>query len=109
MPVSKDVPIEEGKLKDNRTKLWTKNVHRFEEFREFGIALPQDLFVRDDLRNFDGEYEAFGSSRGPVGNRSSGRACVKCRVHLDRVKVFGVEPQVFGGSQPFRIKRPLPA
>ena len=32
VPVSKQVPSEEGKLENNRPKLWAEDVHRFQEF-----------------------------------------------------------------------------
>src|SRR5260221_8650436 len=43
--------------------------------------------MRDDLRNFYGEYEVIGSSGGPVVDRASRRTSVESRIHFDRSKL----------------------
>src|SRR6266850_905150 len=64
--------------------------------------------MRNDLRNFDGEDEAVGSSGVPVVDRVSRRTAVKRRVHFDRIKMFCVECEVVGGSHSLRIERTYP-
>src|SRR6266850_1785330 len=82
--------VEEGKLKHDRTKFWSKNVHRFHELFEFRIAVNQCFFMRNDLRNFDGKYEVVRSSGGPIVDRARRRTSVERRVHFDRSELRGV-------------------
>jgi|SRR6267142_52270 len=56
-----------------------------------GTRSPIDFLVRDDLGNFDGEYESFrGSSAAIVYGASRGTA-VERRVHLYGMEVFRVK------------------
>jgi hypothetical protein len=53
MPVRKDTSTEKRKLEDDAAKLQTKDIHRFQELRNFGVAVHEHLVVHDGLRNFD--------------------------------------------------------
>src|ERR1700730_6394918 len=75
---------------------------------EIRIAIHQYLFMRDDLRNFDGKDEMFRSSGCPVGNGARGRARIECRVHLDGVEAFCVKGDVVGRSHALRVEGALP-
>ena len=55
MSITKDAPIEERKLKHYRTKLWPEDTHRIEKLLQVHIAVSENLFVCDGLRNFDRE------------------------------------------------------
>jgi len=109
MPISKDAAAEERELKNDRAKLFTQDIHRFQELRNFGIAVHQHFVVRDGLRNFDRKHEAIRRSSIPVFNRASGRTCVESRVNLDGVKSFGIEPEVVGRLHASRIEGAVPA
>src|SRR2546429_6389563 len=43
--------VEQRELKDDRTKFWTKNIHRFHELFEFRVAVYQRFFVRKDRKS----------------------------------------------------------
>src|ERR1700682_2691879 len=94
--VANDARAQKGNLKNNRTKPWAEDIHRIEKLLEVSSAVHKHFLVRDDLRNFDGEYKSLGSSSGPVVDRASRRTSVKRRVHLDRMKMFRVECEVVG-------------
>ena len=78
MAVAQHRTIEEWKLKHDWTKLLTEQVHCFKELSKLGSAVHQNLLMRDDLRHFDRENEAFGSSGCPVAHSPRRRARVKC-------------------------------
>src|SRR6266480_2853034 len=63
----------------------------------------------DDLRNFDREYETFGSSGGPVVDRARRRASVEGRVHLDCRKLSRIVTEKIAWLQAPRIERTFPA
>src|SRR5450755_1120857 len=109
MPISKHAFREERKLKNDRSKLWTQDIHRFQELRNLSIAVHQHFIVRDGLWNFDREHEGLRRSSIPVFNCASGRTCVESRVHLDGVKSFGVEPEVVRRLRASRIEGAVPA
>jgi hypothetical protein len=77
MSVAKNAWIEKGKLKDNRTKLRAEDTHRIEELLQVSSAVSQNFFVRDDLRNFDGEYEFPRCSSAPIVYGASRGTAVK--------------------------------
>src|ERR1700730_755853 len=108
MPIWKDAAAEKRELEDDRAKLSTEDIHHFYELCNFGIAVYQHFAVRNGLRNFDREHEAFRRSSIPIFNRASGRTCVESRVNLDGVKSFGIEPEVVGGLHASRIKGAVP-
>src|SRR6266436_3682440 len=63
----------------------------------------------DDLRNFDREYEAFGSSGGPVVDRARRRASVEGRVHLDGGKLSRIVREKIAWLHAPWIERTFPA
>ena len=63
----------------------------------------------DDLRNFDREYETFGSSGGPVADRARRRASVEGRVHLDCRKLSRIVTEKIAWLQALWIERTFPA
>src|SRR5947207_9781660 len=63
----------------------------------------------DDLRNFDREYETFGSSGGPVVHRARRRASVEGRVHLDCGKLSRIVREKIARLHAPGIERTFPA
>ena len=63
----------------------------------------------DDLRNFDREYETFGSSGGPVVHRARRRASVEGRVHLDCGKLSRIVREKIARLHAPWIERTFPA
>ena len=102
-------PVESRKLKDHWSQLCTENVHGLQKFFKFRIAVQQNFFMSDALRNLDRKYEARGSAGGPIANAARSRAGIERRINFDGMKVICVEGQVIGGSHSFRIERSLPA
>src|SRR6516162_1936937 len=51
--------VKRWELKNHGPKLRTEEVHRSEKFVEFRIAVHQNLFVGNALRNFDRKDEVF--------------------------------------------------
>src|SRR5882757_4730462 len=102
-------PVESWKLKDHWSQLWTENVHGFQEFFKFRIAVQQNFFMRDALGNLDRKYKALGSAGGPIANGARSRTGIERRINFDGMKVICVEGEVIGGSHSFRIERSLPA
>ena len=96
MPIWKDAAVEKRKLKNDRSKLWTEDIHCFQELRNFGIAVHENFVVRDRLRNFDGENEVLRRPSRPVFDGSGGRASVEGRVHLDGMETLRVKGEVVG-------------
>src|ERR1700688_3580121 len=109
MPIRKDASTEKWKLKDDGAKLFAKDIHHFQELRNFGIAVHKHFVVCDHLRNFDREHEAIRCSSIPVFNCASREKCVESRVNLDGAKSFGIEPEVVGRLHASRIERAIPA
>src|SRR5208282_228973 len=56
----KSLLIEIAELEEHRAELFAEEVRGGEEGFEFGVAIVQDLFVGDLLRDFQGEDEVFG-------------------------------------------------
>jgi hypothetical protein len=107
--VSKHVSLEKRELENNWSQLRTEDVHRFQEFRKFCVAVHQNFVMGNGLRDLHGEDEAFRCSSIPVLNRACSRTCVESRIHLDGMKSFGVESQTVRGLHTSRIERSLPA
>jgi hypothetical protein len=109
MPISKYVSSKERKLENNRPELRAKNIHHFHELRKLGIAVHQNLVVRDRLRNLHGEDEALRRSSRPVLDGFSGWASVEGRVYLDGMEPLRVKGEVVGRLHASRIKRAIPS
>jgi len=105
----KSLLIEIAELEEHRAELFAEEVRGGEEGLEFGVAIVQDLFVGDLLRDFQGEDEVFGRLGVPAAHRGRAGSAVEGRVHFHGVEFRGVVGEVVGGLHPCRIERAFPS
>src|SRR6266404_5521027 len=89
--------VESRKLKDHWSQLWTENVHGLQKFFKFRIAVHQDLFMSDGLRDLHRKNEVLWSAGGPVANGARSRAGIERRINFDGMKVICVKGEAIGG------------
>ena len=76
---------------------------------EVGVAIHEDFFVGDELRDFHGEDEVVGRLARPAGDGGGGGSAVEGGVHFDGVEFGGVVGEVVGGFHAGGVERGFPA
>src|ERR1700734_2687950 len=105
----KNITTEKWELKDHWPKLFAQNFHGVHELLELVVAIQQDLFVSNGLRDFYRENKSGRSSQRPVAHGLSFWSAVKRRVNFYSVESRSVMGKIVRRFHALRIKRPRPA